>query len=131
MKHELVTIERKVLKFWKGQYAPYRIVLRQGMTREEENKTLAHELLHHDFYVKHKWLRPWFHPRFRLLYSIATMTTWLFSPLLYFILLTPLLALNLQEVYVSAETRCWFRASHSMIVFYILVALGGLRLWIR
>jgi len=118
---------RKVkMRIWKGSYEPNVILLREGMTQEEETRTLKHELLHHNFYVKHKWSKPFFHFRFRLIYTVLAFLILPYSALAYFILITPLLLLSLHETYVSALTQCWRRMLEAMFVFSLLIAFGGL-----
>jgi len=102
------TIQIKTFKsrFSKGKYDLQRktIFIREGLTKEERRLTFKHELEHHYFYTRNfigKMLSFLYKRKQFTVYLVALAMAWVFFPLLYLILLTPLFLDNLHEMTTS------------------------------
>jgi len=97
-----VLIEKRPIRFASGIYEPGKIILKVGLPPEKEKATLRHELKHHEFYLKHKLMRPFFYPRFLFTYCFFTFSVGFLSlPWIYLALATPILIMLIQEIWIS------------------------------
>jgi len=103
---ETIHIKTFKSRFSKGKYDLHRkiIFVREGLSSEEKSLTLRHELQHFWFYERNglgRFLAFLFKRKHFCAYLIVLITAWLFFPLLYLIVLTPLFLDNLHEMTTS------------------------------
>lgn len=121
---EAITVYEKPLKHWNGLFNPPNlIILKSNLSPTEKATTLKHELMHYNFYLKHKLLRGFFHFRFRLIYTAIMLTTLIFSPLTYLLLTIPLTVMAIHEIDTSLKAGFKKRISQTVLGLFLTYSL--------
>lgn len=129
-----VRIIKKPLRHFSGFFQPpSTILLKEGLTPQQEAETLEHELKHFRFYHKYWLLKPFLYSRFMLFYSFLLLLALHLSPIFFLVMWLPALVSPLHEIHVSAHDGSWngvFETLLGIFVFPLLLLLRWLIPWV-